>query len=387
MIQTDYLLDQIKRFMERLGDIRRAQQKGAQAEAGEALEDLLREIEALLAQSAPQQRDQLVPVKAHVHAELGLLIGQTGDAEESLGHMEVARTLLQPLVKGPNAEGKLVEQYGTVLLNAGATHAATGDLNTARARLDEGLSRLESRAAEADGPTPALTSLRIAALQNRAMLSQQAGTTPAARADLERALGLARGELSAEQPHFAALAVDLHHRLTVLNRREGRVEEALTEAKEAVAVARQLVSGDEWSPAAALWVRAKMVLTDLLFASGRFDAGEDHLFELLEAVPELVDPVLNGLDYYLALWKLTDERLEQGGLPRDEVEDSLGELLAQLDTRCPDETLRALVRARYDLVVNGERERAEAMAASQPLPDADPRFLALHTALRRELQE
>ncbi|MDQ3460312.1 MAG: DUF6483 family protein, partial [Deinococcota bacterium] len=52
---------------------------------------------------------------------------------------------------------------------------------------------------------------------------------------------------------------------------------------------------------------------------------EDVLFSLLEAAP---DELLleQGRSFYRTLLSLDDDSLEAGGLPRDEVEEGLGEL-------------------------------------------------------------
>jgi tetratricopeptide (TPR) repeat protein len=229
-----------------------------------------------------------------------------------------------------------------------------------------------------------VTSLRIAALQNRAMLSQQEGADEEALADLDRALALTVEVRPANPQTFGAMAIDLHHRLTVLYRRGSRLEEALGAARGALQVAESL-AGDEWGPFAALYVRAKMVLADLCFDAGQFSEGEDHLFEVIESVPELLDPVLSGIDAYLSLWALSDDALVSGGLPREEVGESLAELLATFDARSSDDALRAAVWARYDLLVNGQREAAEQIASSPPAQNADPRLLAVRRRLFTEL--
>jgi tetratricopeptide (TPR) repeat protein len=385
MIHTDYLLDQIKRFLERLVQLRRAVQQGARAQAADELEELLRELDELGAGASPEQRTQLAPVKAQVHAELGLLMGSAGDAEEALGHLEVARRQLQPLVDRPGAEGRLVELYASILLNSGATHAAARDARTARARLDEALERIGAPPAAEKG-SGAATSLRVAALQNRAMLSQQEKAFDAARDDLGQALALAEAAMAHSPQTFGAMAIDLHHRLTVVYRQEGRVEAALESARNAVRVAEGL-AGEEWGPFAALYVRAKMVLADLCFDAGALSEGEDQIFEVIESVPELIDPVLNGIDAYLALWRKSDEALAEGGLPRDEVGESLAELMAAFDARRPEDGLRAAVWARYDLTVNGDRGAAEQVLASGLPEDADARVAALREQLRAELGE
>ena len=65
---------------------------------------------------------------------------------------------------------------------------------------------------------------------------------------------------------------------------------------------------------------------------GDFAGAEDRLFELLEQ--DVNDDLLEeGLGFYTQLLTLSDEELEAGNLPRDEVEESLASLQAmQVET-------------------------------------------------------
>ena len=62
----------------------------------------------------------------------------------------------------------------------------------------------------------------------------------------------------------------------------------------------------------------------------RFDTAEDLLFRLIEA--GYGDAAIQGRVFYERLLKLDDRVLEDGGLPRDEVEQSLTELTPAGDT-------------------------------------------------------
>jgi hypothetical protein len=70
--------------------------------------------------------------------------------------------------------------------------------------------------------------------------------------------------------------------------------------------------------------QARLKFVDVYEAAGKFDSAEDLLFELVE---EGVAGALElGLRLYDRLLRRKDEELEQGGLPREEVEQSLREL-------------------------------------------------------------
>ena len=68
----------------------------------------------------------------------------------------------------------------------------------------------------------------------------------------------------------------------------------------------------------------RLKLVGVYEAAGKFDSAEDLLFELVEE--GAAGALELGLKLYDRLLRKKDEELEQGGLPRDEVEQSLREL-------------------------------------------------------------
>lgn len=61
--------------------------------------------------------------------------------------------------------------------------------------------------------------------------------------------------------------------------------------------------------------------------TGEYEAAEDVLYEWLESEPGSSDPVETGIAFYEQLLLKSDEALEAGDLPRDEVETGLEDLL------------------------------------------------------------
>jgi hypothetical protein len=78
-------------------------------------------------------------------------------------------------------------------------------------------------------------------------------------------------------------------------------------------------------PAATLWR-----LFDFQKLQERYAGAEDVLFELLERFGSTADLIQRGRAFYQELLGLSDEVLEAGGLPRDEVEEGLQMLQEQL---------------------------------------------------------
>jgi hypothetical protein len=69
-------------------------------------------------------------------------------------------------------------------------------------------------------------------------------------------------------------------------------------------------------------------LIDLYSERGSYAAAEDLLFEVIDRGGE--GGVERGVAFYRGLMERSDEELVRGGLPRDEVEESLAELLKRL---------------------------------------------------------
>ncbi|MDP4087828.1 MAG: DUF6483 family protein [Bacillota bacterium] len=58
-------------------------------------------------------------------------------------------------------------------------------------------------------------------------------------------------------------------------------------------------------------------------AVGRFDKAEDMFFEILDSTEEKSELIQEGINFYNRLLGKTEEELEEGNLPKDEVEDGL----------------------------------------------------------------
>lgn len=83
------------------------------------------------------------------------------------------------------------------------------------------------------------------------------------------------------------------------------------------------------------FVAAQMNLLGFAEMAGRFAQGEDALFKVLRIVGPDPRVVARGKAFYEALKKLDDDALEQGNLPRDEVEESYAQLLQIAAPRPP----------------------------------------------------
>ena len=69
-------------------------------------------------------------------------------------------------------------------------------------------------------------------------------------------------------------------------------------------------------------------LAETYRAAGRFDEAENWLYRWRDAEPDAARPWAEA--FYRELLTLSDEALSAGGLPRDEVEEGLAEVMAQV---------------------------------------------------------
>jgi tetratricopeptide (TPR) repeat protein len=139
-----------------------------------------------------------------------------------------------------------------------------------------------------------------------------------------------------------ALALQLLSAEADLYRQAGQAGEAAVRYRRAVALAGCLAARSERlldrDLAAGLLERAgELELTDaqrlavarVLEATGRYADAEDALFELIDDRPDDPGPVDEAIAFCQRLRPLEADELEAGGLTRQEVDDTLAELLAR----------------------------------------------------------
>jgi len=382
VIRKDYLMQQIERLAEQLLESRKLLGEGKMAEAHERLQGLLREAQLLKEQGAEGDRARkLAKFQGQLHGELGMLGGATGDMSNARHHLDMALDLVRPHTgQGDTGADQF---YAATQMNSGAILAAGRDFDSALVALNEAVEMLTPLEDDASAP-PQLRQLWIGALQNRATTFERLDRVDDAIVDYERARRSAES-LAETSPSGWTPVVNLGLRIAGLKARGGDKVAALVGTQRALEAAERAV--DAHAPGyAGLFIKAKIATADASFANDKYSEGEDHVFAAIEAVPDLFEPVLVAMDFYALLTTKSDEQLEAGGLPRDEVEDSYAELLAKLDACCDDELMCSLARARYDVLVNGRKEQAQALA-DRTLDEkkTDPRALALQAVLKQLL--
>lgn len=113
-----------------------------------------------------------------------------------------------------------------------------------------------------------------------------------------------------------------------------------------------------------IFVASQMHLATWLTETGRFAQAEDVLWKTIDGSGQGA-LLVSAPNFYAQIWRATDEALEKGDLPREEVKDAWIEAIEKAEKRGADVVAVKAMRARYTLHVDGKREDAEAIIRDQ----------------------
>lgn len=167
--------------------------------------------------------------------------------------------------------------------------------------------------------------LAFGANQNLAVISGRAGDFETANKAMNRAL-----EVVADLPEDGKKQISVQvaqgaQQLSVMLFQQERHEEALKWGKVAESQSEFAyeAGGESVLP---VYVTSQINLISFFEAVGQYAQAENALFKALEVVGEHPQILERGVAFYDEIRKLTDEKLEAGDLPRDEVEESFAEV-------------------------------------------------------------
>jgi tetratricopeptide (TPR) repeat protein len=334
--------------------------------------------DSLMGHPAGEARVQ--EMKTAVFAELGLLHQRLADPDEALAAFGNAADLARGLMQR-TGEAKHTLQLSTTLINSAGMYARREDPQTGLDQVNEALQLL--RKMEEDG-SPTRRILLLGGLQNQASLLLAMKNPPAAEGCLSEALEIANGLLT-EAPQLIAQAIELSSRKGMVQRMQGKLDEALGSQQHAARLAEAAYQGG--AQQGLVWyVNTQMQLVDAHFVRRELSAAEDHLWKAIDAA-SAPQTMLLGTNFYCTLLRLSDDELESGGLPRAEVVEALDELIGRMEEKKAPEDLMAVVRARYGVLVDGDIAGGESVLSSQQSGDRDltPGARELHKHLSSDL--
>ena len=326
------------------------------ADANEALEQERVDAAKQLFEQGLELLDALMPT--HPAEELKRMAAQSsiqealgvidvgcdafGDAEH---HYQLALQLRQSM-----AENNAQDMGYEVALPRAVTHLNLAGLFGTLQRYEEahehGIRAVEltTEAVEAqpdDGDDPQLDLLMLSCLGAVGSINATAGDLEAAKEAFEQGVLWARAvltrglddsddeeqESSVEQsPEFLGRYAQMLVHTAMIHGADDAHQEAFDFASEATMLGQLLLEVTEQEEALELYLNAQLLVMQNARNLGRFADAEDALFKTLALAPGQPELVAMGEQFYEALLERSDEELEAGGLPRDEVLESLGEL-------------------------------------------------------------
>jgi tetratricopeptide (TPR) repeat protein len=336
----------LEQFRAALRSVRELQQQNQNAAALVELGKARAAVEALGSEEL-----EVVEARGAAFSEEGVIMQRLNDARGALRSFQQAIEVFNTL--------PLDEKNGRIRVQLATTQINLSVLYARERMFDESLKNLESayshlQALPADQSATQRT-LMLGVLQNRASVEIETRRMNEAEKSLREVVEVGEGLLKEGQAQWVPQVVDASGRLAGVLRALGRASEGLPFAERAARWAEAAMeSGSQVGPR--LFVGTQLQLVDINFALDRFAQAETHLFRAVDTTND-VNAMLVGTGFYMALLRYPDERLAKGNLPKDEVEESLTELLQKLrSANLPGELMDILIarravttQARYDI--------------------------------------
>ncbi len=332
------------------------------------------ELTATLAELGEDENPEVKEARGALMTEEGMLRQRMGDPRTALTRLKDAVALFDELPLDEK-EGRYRLQLTTALVNLAVLFARERMHTEALARLSTAAEHLAKLPAQ---QAAAAKTLEMGVVQNRAAVEMDTRKWAEAAKTLTRSIELGTELLLDGQLQWMNQVFDAVGRNVAVHNQLGTGKQAMEEAEsvfrrilefgeqkiqagdttwlgtvvsaaqQLANVLRQLERASEalpfaeraarWAEAALssnpqvglrMFVGTQMTLVDINFATDQFAQAETHLFRAVDATEDL-QAIILGTGFYVALMRYDDERLAKGDLPRDEVEESLQELIERL---------------------------------------------------------
>lgn len=317
MLKDNWLAKQLKTTRELIDE-------GAAAVAQNRLvdaEDKLKEASVVLG-SAETITDDVLTLRITVFSELAMIATRTSDTGTALQNYRKAIEAADELAG--RGEHLMLMERGTILVNVGGIHAATG-------RVEDGAeaSKLAVELFDQLDDEPNVQLMRTFALYHLGACELGLGQIDAGIATLTRAATDGGALSDSGVNDVAPILVEILTHLARAHANQGDLDQAWDVGTDATSRALALYELSGADENLAQYLQAELDVVSFGEMSDRFDDAEDALFKVLDLAGDNPDVIQRGMRFYDALLSRTDDELEAGGLPREEVEESRRELLAR----------------------------------------------------------
>ncbi len=304
-------------------------------EGAEALE----EAQAIL-EMAEIDSDRLQEMRARVFNELGVVYQRRKELEKSRDyHARAARICDEVLEKGRDIAGNAAATY----LNLSSIQLALGEPEEAQRCGERAMELLDEQVKDQeqeDAPNP----LELGAYQNLAVIYARQQKWDEANEAMENARDSVHRLAEAGKTNFLAQLAQGCQQMSVILFENERFDDALRWGREAEELSEKAyqVLGNQVLP---VYIISQINLISYNEKLGRFADAEDCLWKALDVAGNDPRVMQRGVTFYETCRKQADVRLEDGNLPREEVQDGYDELMERVDNAGGIDAVRQAAKA------------------------------------------
>ena len=296
----------------------RRRRTGAGAEA-------LEEAEAIL-DMAERETDDLLQMRARVFNEQGVVFQRRGQLEKSRDyHGQAAEICDELLDRGRD----FASNAAATNLNLSSILLALDDQQRAEECGRKALDLLEQQSDADDEDKPA-NPLELGARQNLAVIFARQKRWDEANEMMERAGQIADELADAGRPNYLGQLAQGCQQLSVIFFDNEEFDDALRWGRRAEELSERgyQTLGRNILP---IYIVSQINLISYYEKLGRYADAEDCLWKALDVAGNEPRILARGVGFYETCRKQADKRLEEGNLPRDEVQEGYDELMEQVE--------------------------------------------------------
>lgn len=295
--------------------------RSGQTQAGS---EALTEAAAIL-DMVEMESEEYLKIRARVLNELGVVYQRQNQLERSRDLHSQAAQICEELIEN----GETFHANGSAThLNLSSIELALGNVGSAEQagnRALELIAEVEAKE-EVGGPDP----LRLGALQNLAVIAGRKKEWDLASERMEKAQEIVALLVEGGQKNFLAQFAQGCQQLSVILFEADQSDRALDWGRRAEEHAERAYEA-LGAPVLPVYVISQLNLISYYEKLGQFANGEDCLWKALDVAGNDPRILYRGVAFYENCRKQADPVLEEGNLPREEVNSGLEELMERVE--------------------------------------------------------